>query len=121
MRRSGRGVSRLSKQQKEEFVSTFYGINHDTLQVDRVSVTQGGMLYRSGQGVPNHHHPIATGETPQTEIRIVYRLSDLIEIPSHLRADEYSKRRVAELEAKAAQMREERDNDIKVGLCKRGP
>jgi hypothetical protein len=74
-----------------------------------VSATRGGTLYRSGKGGASHSHVIATGETPQSEIRIVYKLTDLIEIPSHLWADETSKRRIAELEAKAAHMREERD------------
>ncbi len=115
MRGSRGGASRLTSRQKEEFVSTFYGINHDTLQVDRVSVTRGGTLYRSGKGVPKHRHVIATGETPQSEIRIVYQLTHLIEIPSHLWADDYSKKRIAELEAKAARMREGKDKDIGVG------
>jgi hypothetical protein len=81
-------------------------------------VTRAGPLSRSGNGVPNHRHVIATGETPQSEIRIVYQLTDLIEIPSRLWADEHSKRRVAELEAKAARMREERDKDAGAGPSK---
>lgn len=109
MRRSGSGTSRLTIKQKGEIVSTFYGINPTTLQVDSVSVTRGGTLYRHGKGVPNHTHVIATGETPQSEIQIVYQLMDLIEIPSRLWADEYSKKRVAGLEAKAERMRAERD------------
>jgi len=52
---------------------------------------------------------IHTGETPQSEIRIVFHLTDLIEIPSHLWADESSTKRIAELEAKAERMRAERD------------
>ena len=110
MRRSRRGTSRLTNQQKAEIVSTFYGINHKTLQIDRVSVTRGGMLHRSGKGVLSHSHVVHTGETPRSEIRIVYELTDLIEIPSLLWAADSSKQQIAELEEKAARMRAERDS-----------
>ena len=104
-----RRSSRLTSRQKEEIVSTIYGINHDRCQLDRVSVTRGGTLTRSGKGLPTYRHVIHTGETPQSETQIVFHLTDLIEIPSHLWADEYSKKRIAELEAKAERMRAERD------------
>ena len=108
MRRS-RGSSRLTSRQKEEIVSTIYGIDRDRCQVDRVSVTRGGTLTRSGNGVPTYRHVIHTGETPQSEARIVFHFTHLIEIPSHLWADGDSERRIAKLEAQAERMRAERD------------
>jgi hypothetical protein len=110
MRRSRGGTSRLTSRQKEEITSTFYGINRKTLQVESVSVTRGGGLRRSGKGVPNHSHVIHTGETPRSEIWIVYELTDLVEIPSLLWAADSSKQQIAQVEEKAARMRAERDS-----------
>lgn len=109
MRGARRGPSHLTSRQKEEIISTSCGINHDRCQVDRLSLTGAGTLTRSGIGLPTYRHSIHTGETPQAEIWTVFHLTDLIEIPSHLWADEYSKRRIAVLEAKAQRMRAERE------------
>lgn len=98
-------MARLTSRQKREIVSTFYGINPKTLQVDSVSLTREGRLSRHGIGVPYHTHLIRQGETPRSEIAIVYELQHVIEIPTLLWNDEDSKRRVDELRARAAAMR----------------
>jgi len=115
-RNSGRGrrsttrrTKKLTSRQKQEIISTFYGINPRTLQVDSVSVTREGRLSRRGIGVTFHTHLIHQGETPRSEIGIVYELDHLIEIPTLLCNDDSSKRRLDELRARAAAMRSERE------------
>ena len=108
MRGSRGSVSRLTSRQKEEITSTFYGIDHDTCQVDRVSVTRGRVLTRQGQGLREYRHPIPTDETPESEIRIVFQLTDMIQVPTLPWVAKLYKGRIAELEAEAERMRAER-------------
>jgi len=100
---------RLTSRQKQEVVSTFYGINPETLRVDSVSVTREGRLTRRGLGVPCHTHLIHRWDTPRSAIAIVFHLEQVIELPMHLWHHEDSKRRVDELRARASAMRAERD------------
>jgi len=102
-------MARLTNRQKQEIFSTCYGINPKTLQVDSVSVTKDGRLFRHGIGVPYHIHLIPKGATAQSEIAIVYELEDVIEIPMLLWNNDHHKTRVDELRARAAAMRAERD------------
>jgi hypothetical protein len=95
------GMARLTRTQKEEIVSTFYGINPKTCKVESVSVTRGGKL----QDMNLYSHALLPGRQPRTEIRLVYGLADLFEVYPHFQDTEYMNQKVEELKTKAAEMR----------------
>jgi hypothetical protein len=114
---AGRGccMMRLTRAQREEIVSTFYGINSDTCEVETVAVTRGGKLLR--------HTDLSSciltpGRQVRTEIRLMYGLTDLIEVHPQFQDTEHVKQQLDELKTKAAQMRagfvEARSEEIEV-------
>jgi len=102
-------MPRLTNEQKQAIVLTFYGINPRTLQVDSVSMTRDRKLTRYGIGVPTRTQIIPDGVTPKSEVVTVFELSDIVEVAAHLSNEEFFKRQIEGLEARAKVMRAERD------------
>jgi hypothetical protein len=96
-------MGRLTKQQQREIVSEFYGINLKTYEVESVSLTRGGMLTKWGKDATYIEHPVA-GRQARTEVVIVFGLSEIFEV-TQFDDREYTKRKVAELQAKADTMK----------------
>jgi hypothetical protein len=72
-------MARLTKRQKEETISTFFGINPKTFNVEMVSLTRGGTLRKWGPDATFVTHAILHGRQPKSEIITVWGLTDLIE------------------------------------------
>jgi hypothetical protein len=106
-------MMRLTRAQREEIVSTFHGINSDSYQVETVGLTRGGRLLRHSD---LSTYALTPGRQVRTEIRLVYGLSDLIEVHPQFQDTEHVKQQLEELKTKAAQMRagrfEEKSDDI---------
>src|SRR5262249_32889231 len=96
-------MPRMTRRERDEVVSTFYGINRETFEVECVYVTRGRELQKWGKDATCHsHHTL--GRLPRTEIVVVYGLTELIEFPL-IHDKEERERKVQALEAKAAKMR----------------
>ena len=92
-------MARLTKQQSQEIIGVFYGINRE-YEVERVSLTRGGTLSRwNKNGV--YSHPTA-GRDPRTEVIVVFDLSDIVEVHQFSFGTEHEDKVVAEIKAKAA-------------------
>jgi hypothetical protein len=96
-------MPRMTRRKRDEVVSTFYGINPKTFEVEAVYVTRGRELQKWGKDATYHSHQIL-GRLPRTEIVVVYGLTELIEFPL-FHSEEEKQRKVQALEAKAAKMR----------------
>jgi len=94
---------RKRRQNQEEIVETFFGINPETFEVESVSRTRGGTLSRWGKGGSYYTHHIEHGRAAQSEVGIVFGLTDIFSVPEILINSEDIKKRVQELEAKAAE------------------
>jgi hypothetical protein len=101
-------VARLTQRQRQETVRVFYGINSQTLEVDRVTLDRGGTLWRMGRNMISTHHPTA-GRDPRVEAIIVFNLTDIIDVPWGFEDADSTKQKIANLEATAAQRRAVRD------------
>ena len=93
------------KRNDNEYVTAFYGIHVDTHEVASAWLTRGGTLhYTSPKGIPSSHY-IMPGRSAESELLIVYGLSDLIQFPVGSMESEMVKKMIAELKAKAAERR----------------
>jgi hypothetical protein len=101
-------MARRTKQQNDEIVRVFYGIN-EALEVDSVSLTRGGTLSKWGKDSNYHYHHVEKSRDARAEAALVFHLRDLIEIIPLLAESEHCKKQIAELEEKAKKMREERE------------
>jgi hypothetical protein len=101
--------NRLTASQKAEIVSTFYGINPRTLDVESVSVTRDGHMTKWGKGGLMHTHYSAHGNPHKVEISIVYGLIDMFEVHPLFENQENVKQKLAALKQKGAQMRAEKE------------
>jgi hypothetical protein len=98
-------MARKTRRENEEIVETYFGINPKTFEVQTVSRTRGGTLTKwNSDAVPYSHH-IEHGRNAQSEVRIVFGLTDIFGVPEVLVDSENTKKRVEELEVKAAEMR----------------
>jgi hypothetical protein len=95
----------------EEIVTKFYGINCHTLEVETVSKTRGGALSHTDKHGVLHTHQIASDRSAQEDVYVFFALKDVFEISAHSENSGAAKTRIAELHAKAAEMRAERDAD----------
>lgn len=102
-------MSRPTKPPKDEIIRIFYGINRKTVEVEWVSLTRGRILTRWGTSQRPHTHTILHGREARGEIQVVYDLMELIETSPQFRDDPDFKRKLEDLENKAARMRAERD------------
>ena len=83
-------------------VSTFYGINPKTLQIESVDLMRGRTLVKHGP-LGMHTHPIPAGRSPRGEVIGVYGLDDVIEVPFSMSCLDHPE--VESLKEKAATMR----------------
>ena len=93
------------KQSDSEVIEVFYGIDPSTFEVKRVSLTRGGTLSKSTKDGWSFSHRIEHGRNARTEVIIVFNLTDIFSVPPQYENVEETKRRTAELEANAAQMK----------------
>jgi hypothetical protein len=84
----------------------YHGIDPDTLRTMFVSVTHGCRATRHGGGKPTYSFPVPSLRESENEVRIVVPLQHVFKVPIHLTNDPITKRRLEELEARAAVMRE---------------
>jgi hypothetical protein len=99
------GPKRGTQAWKRQTRCTLYGINVHTLEVESVSLTNGGMLTRWSKSGP-YSHPVA-GRQPRSEVVIVFNLTDVIELYPPL--DTWQTDSVKRLQEKAADMRGEKE------------
>lgn len=85
----------------------YHGIDPDTLQTVRVSVTHDGQATRYGGGKPSYLFIVPSLREADKEIMAVLHLEHMFVVPVNMSSDAFTKRRVEALEALAAQMREE--------------
>jgi hypothetical protein len=104
----GRNMARLTKRQKDEIITVFFGIDPESLDVVRVSLTRGGTLTRWSRGGHFHQHYVSPPRRAQDEVHIVYSLTDIIAVPVQFENSEMYKSRMDALAAKAKQMKEEK-------------
>jgi hypothetical protein len=102
-------MARLTKRQKDEIITVFFGIDPESLDVIRVSLTRGGTLTRWGRGGHFHQHYVSPPRRAQDEVHIVYSLTDIIEVPVQFENNEMYKGRIDALAAKAKRMKEEKE------------
>lgn len=97
------GPKKGTKAWKGEITTVFYGINPETLEVDRVTMTRDRTISRLSKSGAMHTHHVLQGRDPRTEVNVVYHLTDIVQLPAFLAAGD--KPQVKELEAKAAAMK----------------
>ena len=100
-------MARLTKAQAGEIVREHIGINPQTFKVEWVSETRGGSIsvWRGDNYIV---HNLA-GREARNECVIVLGLTDIYSIPVVMYQSESTKRKVAELEEKAATMKAQAD------------
>lgn len=91
---------------KTHTANFYHGIDPETLRTMFVSVTHGCRATRHGGGKPTHSFFVPSLREAEKEVRIVVPLQHMFMVPVHLSNDPITKRRLEELEARAAQMRE---------------
>lgn len=95
-------AGKRTKAYQNETIAVWYGIDRKTKSVHMVWESRSGSLSRSGKGVEPYTHHMSPGRQASTEIVVVFHLSDLFSTSPALMNDEFNKKRVAELEARAA-------------------
>ena len=90
-------------------ITVFYGIEPNTLDVTRVSLTRGGTLTQWGRGGHTHRHYVIPPRCALDEIHIVYSLTHIIEIPTRLEHEQAFKDRIAGLRETAKRLREKQE------------
>lgn len=100
---------RLTVSEKSETVAVFYGINPRSFEVDTVFVTRDGHMTKYGKGGFAHDHYNEHGNMHETEIKIVYGLTDLFNVRPELLNSELTKQQLENLRTRAEKMRSERD------------
>lgn len=105
-------MGRRTRKDNEQYVETYYGIDPKTHKVVSVSKTRGGTLIRwDSETAMSHRHPIAPGRMAQSEVVVVYGLRDVFCVTVGFEDGESTKRRIAELEKKAEEMRKEAEDN----------
>lgn len=90
---------------QDEIIESFYGINCKTYEVERVSMTRGRRLSKWGKDGHLETHQVALGREPKLEVVIVFGLSDVLSVPEIANGADWTKKRIDELEIKAAEMK----------------
>ena len=102
-------MGRKTRQQQEEIVETFYGINPKTFKVESVSRTRGGTLTKWNEDAVPYSHHIEHGRDPKSEVLIVFGLIDIFGVPEFLVSSESTKMRINELKEKAGEMKRQKE------------
>ena len=100
-------MAKPTKRSNDELVEDFYGINPSTFEVEQVSLTRGGVLSKFAKDGALFRHPIAPGRQALAEVIIVFHLTDIFSIHTQFENVDGTKKRIAELETKAAKMKAE--------------
>lgn len=93
-----------TKAYNEEYVYAYYGIHMDTFEIGSVYQKRDGTL--SG---PHGSHYVARGQRAESEIMLVYHLTDVRMLPIHM-VESHSTKIIEELKVVAATKRAERDS-----------
>lgn len=101
------GPKKGTKAYREEYIQVVYGISRETKTVRSVYVQRNGVLSSMNRDGTSIRHPIKPGWTAEREAGLIFGLTDTFMTPVGLSSDEFTKRRLAELEAKAHAMRDE--------------
>lgn len=80
--------------------TVYYGIDPKTFEVKRISLTNDNLLHYYGEH-GSYDHAVLRGRMPRNEVAIVWHLSDIIEVPAGFEDDDFEKRKVQDLRAKA--------------------
>jgi hypothetical protein len=107
-------MARRTRQQNEETVTVYYGIDPKTFEVARVPLTRGGTLSRMGKEAMQEFHQVTRGRNPQSEVVIVFGLTDIVSVPIQLEESAGTEQRITELRAKAAEMKREAEEKAKM-------
>ena len=99
-------MARMTKREEAEYVTVYYGIHAETGTVRSVWQTRGGKLNMGKNDGSAITAVVGPGRRAENELVIVFGLSDVFSVPVGLMDGEGTKRRVADLEAKAATQRE---------------
>jgi hypothetical protein len=102
-------AKRGTKAQEQEIIWVFSGINPKTRRVESVSQQRNGVLSKTGENGAFVTHHVSPGRKAETEIVIVWGFTDIFSTPAHSWNSDYVKQKRAELEEKAAKLREEAD------------
>ncbi|PWS38086.1 hypothetical protein DFH01_01925 [Falsiroseomonas bella] len=94
-------AKRGTKAYEQEIVWVFYGINPTKKRVERVSQQRNGVLSKMNDDAVFVTHYVMPGRKAETEIVIVFGLTDVFGVPVSSADSEWVKKQVAELEAKA--------------------
>ncbi|MGK9198932.1 hypothetical protein [Sinorhizobium meliloti] len=97
---------RGTKAYNEEFVYAYYGIHMDTFTVDSVWQRRNGTL--SGPNGGSHYIP--RGQRPESEIMLVYGLTNVRMLPINM-VESHGPKVTEELKAIAAEMRATREGN----------
>lgn len=89
-----------TKAYKQEIVEVFYGINPRTKRVERVSRTRDGTLSKMGADATFVTHHIMPDRKAETEIVVVFHLTDVFGFPAGMEDAEFVKQKRKELEEK---------------------
>lgn len=89
-----------TKAYQQEIVEVFYGINPRTKRVERVSRTRGGSLSKMGADANFVTHHIMAGRNAETEIVVVFHLTDVFGFPAGMEDAEWVKQKRKDLEEK---------------------
>jgi hypothetical protein len=97
-------AKRGTKAYEQEIISVFYGINPKRRRVESVSQQRNGVLSKMNDDSVLVTHHVSPGRKAETEIDIVWGLTDIFSTPAHSWNSDYVKQKRAELEAKITAM-----------------
>jgi hypothetical protein len=89
----------------DEITEFFYGINLKTFAVESVSKTRGGRLSKSLPDGTVYSQMIAPGKDAQSEVVIMFGLTDVVRIPAIFWSSEFATNERQKLEEKATVMK----------------
>lgn len=95
-------MARLTRRQQEEYIWVHYGIHRSTRTIQQVWQTRGGELHLTMPDLTFRKAFLGSGRTAQTELAIVFGLSDCFSTRVELMDSEYTKSRLQELNDKLA-------------------
>lgn len=98
---------RLTKHEQGIIVETFYGIDPETFEVERISLTRGGVLRKSGKDGGAYEHLIEHNRSPQEEVIVVWNLREVVGLREGVFTPDQVKETVERLKVKAAAMKAE--------------
>lgn len=96
-------MARMTKKQENEYVTVYYGVHTGTGTVRSVWQTRGGKLNMGNNDGSAVTHYVGPGRRTESELLIVFGLTDVFSVSVNSLDSENTKKRIGELEAKAAE------------------